>query len=451
VSETFGPEPTTSPAAVGPAPDASRLHPLTPLLRGIKVLGVLAAIVTQQTLTATGTGPAMAVVAVAVPLAFLAGYLSWRFTSYRIEGGDLRLETGVLFRRSRRVPLARLQAVDVVRPLFARALGLAELRLEVVGAGQAEAPLAYLSEPDAHRLRARLLALSAGVSEDAPEPDEQVLVVVPTTALVVSVLLGVPLILTAAFVVVLAVTVIIDPVLSLGVLAGVLAPAALSVGGLSVRRLLTEYGFTLAQSPDGLRLRSGLLETRAQTVPPDRVQAVRISQPLLWRRRDWVRVEVDVAGYGREGSQSLGAALLPVAPRGLAESVLERVLPDLFPGSVPLRPAPQRARWLDWLQWSQLAVGVDERRTVVRSGWARRVLVVVPHAKVQSVRDVQGPLQRRLGLASVSVDSAGRTIAASARHRDEGEARQLVDEISARATAARAAGRAAGAAGRVAG
>ncbi len=52
----------------------------------------------------------------------------------------------MLFRRSRRVRLDRLQAVDVVRPLVARALGLAELRLEVAGGSSSEAPLAYLSE-----------------------------------------------------------------------------------------------------------------------------------------------------------------------------------------------------------------------------------------------------------------------------------------------------------------
>ena len=42
--------------------------------------------------------------------------------------------------------LARVQAVDVVKPFYARVLGLAELRLEVVGGGggDAEAPLAFL-------------------------------------------------------------------------------------------------------------------------------------------------------------------------------------------------------------------------------------------------------------------------------------------------------------------
>ena len=90
----------------------------------------------------------------------------------------------MLFRRSRRVRLDRLQAVDVVRPLVARALGLAELRLEVAGGSSSEAPLAYLSEAAAQQLRAELLARAAGLHHDTPEAPEAVLLEVPLGRLV---------------------------------------------------------------------------------------------------------------------------------------------------------------------------------------------------------------------------------------------------------------------------
>ena len=65
---------------------------------------------------------------------FLAtAYMSWLFTSYRIADGEVRVDTGVVFKRSRRVRIDRLQAIDVVQPLFARALGLAELKLDMAG------------------------------------------------------------------------------------------------------------------------------------------------------------------------------------------------------------------------------------------------------------------------------------------------------------------------------
>ena len=100
----------------------------------------------------------------------------------------------MLRKRSRRVRLDRLQAVDVVRPLVARALGLAELRLEVAGGGSSEAPLAYLSEDAAQRLRAELLARAAGLHHETPEAPEAVLLEVPLGRLVEATLRSVALI-----------------------------------------------------------------------------------------------------------------------------------------------------------------------------------------------------------------------------------------------------------------
>ena len=126
--------------------DFRRLHPLTPLLRGWKIFAAAVAIALQQMYGDLELQWLVIGIGVSIPISIVYGYVSWRTTHFRVGPEDLRLETGVLFKRSRRVRLDRLQAVDVVRPLIARALGLAELRLEVAGGGSSEAPLAYLSE-----------------------------------------------------------------------------------------------------------------------------------------------------------------------------------------------------------------------------------------------------------------------------------------------------------------
>ena len=74
------------------------------------------------------------------------------------------------------------------------------------------------------------------------------------------------------------------------------------------RRVSTQYGFTVAQSPDGIRIRRGLLGTVAETIPCQRVQAVRMIEPLLWRPLHWCRLEVDVAGLARAGTSAEGPA-----------------------------------------------------------------------------------------------------------------------------------------------
>jgi putative membrane protein len=423
-------------------PEWQRLHPLTPLLRGGRFLLVLAAIVGQQGLRqADEVRPAVvgALVFAGTAVAVVIGFFLWRATRYRLTSTELQVDSGLFQKRSRRVPLARLQSVDVVRPIIARVLGLAELRLEVVGGGSTEAPLAYLSEDDAQRLRQAMLALAAGRTHEPAQAEDQdhVLVVVPTHVLVASVLLGAPLVLLALLVPVLLTVAVIDLSAALP-LALALVPAYAGVVTVAGRRVLSEYGFTVAESADGLRLRHGLLDTRAQTIPPGRVQAIRVLEPLLWRPWGWVRVEVDVAGYsGQRGEQQTDtSALLPVAPRALAQAVVGRVLGGGLP--VAAAPVPERARWRAPLSRPRLRAGVDDRHLVTTSGVLTTTTEVVPLAKVQSLRLTSGPWQQRLRLATLHADTAGRRLpGAKAHHRDLDEARALLVELSARTRAAR--------------
>ncbi|CAA9359831.1 MAG: transmembrane protein, distant homology with ydbT [uncultured Frankineae bacterium] len=420
----------------------SRLHPLTPLLRGGRFVIVLFAVLGQQGLRAAEPVLLAAVLGLGVPAAVLAGWLSWRAMRYRLTPTELQVESGVLTTRSRRVPLARLQSVDVVRPLLARLLGLAELRMEVVGGGAgAEAPLSYLSEDDAEALRVRLLQLaSGGAAPDAGhvEPPERVLVVVPGGPLVWSTLLGAPVQAVVALLVVGGVVAAVDLSYVPGLLLASL-PLLFGVASFAVRRILTEYGFTVAEAADGLRLQQGLLDKRSSTIPPGRVQTVRTSQPLLWRPFGWVRVEVDVAGYGAGGGeqQPSTGALLPVAPQDLAERLVARVLGGPLP-LADVRP-PRAARLRAPASYRRLALGLDDRHLVSAYGIATTTTDVVPLAKVQSLRLTQGPLQRRLGLSSVHVDTAGRRLPGTvALHRGDAEGRVLLGELTERAKVARA-------------
>jgi putative membrane protein len=449
---TAGPPPAATPeqvvTAVPGTPDEKgwvRLHPLTPLLRGARFGILLLAFMGTQTLRQESPYAPLAVLLAGVLIGGAFAYVSWRVMRYRLTSTELQVESGVLTRRSRRVPLARLQTVDVVRPLFARALGLAELRLEVAGGGDTEAPLAYLSEDDAHRLRVLLLELASGRREETspggaprpPEAPEQVLVVVPPGPLLGSVLLGGPLVTAVVVLPGLALVGLIAPEVA-GALVFGLLPVLFGVAAAAIRRVLTEYGFSVSESADGLRIRHGLLETRSATIPPGRVQIVRVREPWLWRPFGWVRVEVDVAGYAAGGgeSQATTSALLPVAPRQLGAALVARVLGDPLP--VADRPAPAAARWRVPVQAPRLHVGVDDRHVVSCYGILTRVTDVVPLAKVQSLRLFSGPWQRWLGLASLRVDTAGRRLPGTLlQHRDKGEIEGLLAELVVRARRAR--------------
>lgn len=417
-----------------------RLHPLTPLLRGWAYLAGAIVLLGQNALR--NPGPIGLYVAGALGFAVLAtivGAVSWWFTRYGFDGDALRIDSGVLMRRSRRVRMDRLQAVDVYRPLVGRLLGVSELRMEVAGGGESEAPLRYLSGDDAVRLRAELLARAAGIDADTPEAPERVIHETPLDRLVWSTLLSGGFVFGVLFLLALTGALIMVPNSARLGIASTMLPGLLAAGYALWAQLGRNFGFVLAESPDGYRIRKGLLDTQHQTVPPGRVQGVLIREPWLWRLKGWAEVHVDVAGYAGHASGDAAtrtSTLLPVAPLEEAKEVARQVL-RADPSAVLLDPAPQRCRWLRPIQWARLAYGADEKIVVVQDGRFIRRLTIVPHAKTQSVRMTQGPLQRKLRLATMHVDTTPGPVNAIIRHRQPDEARRFVQEQAERARVAR--------------
>lgn len=411
-----------------------RLHPLSPVLRGGRLVIPAVLVTAQATARGGSTGVRLAVFAALVTFGALAAVVSWLVTRWRVDGGTLRIETGLVRRDLRQIPLSRLQAVDIVRPLLGRLLGLSELRLRLAGSHHGDARLAYLAEGSAEILRARLLALAHGLAEETPAPAELPLFHLPASRLLASTALS-ALGLTGAALVIVAVTVVtISPPA-----AGAFLAPVVGLWLTAWRRLNSEFDFAVAEAPDGLRLGAGLLETRAETIPYGRVQAVRISEPLVWRAAGWCRVEVDVAGQGRirrgdQEGQRVTRALMPVGSREQALGLVSRVMPWPLPAST--RP-PRRARLKSPLRYHFLAAGFDGRAAITQSGRVCRATDVVPLAKVQSIRWVQGPVQRRLGLATLHLDTAGRNVHAVLRDRDAAEAEWMMGELTDLCRAAR--------------
>jgi putative membrane protein len=422
-----------------------RLHPLSPLLHGAKALVVIIAALSWQTLSQVGLGWFAAAVGVLTVGVVILSVVSWLNTGYHVVGRELRIHEGLLWRRTRAIPLERLQAVEVVRPLLAQLTGLAELRLEVMGGGKTEAPLAYLSVGEAVVLRERLLHLAGRLPPTpapgtATTPAGQRWYAVRNRDLLVSQLLT-PQTLTLPFGVALVLTQFLaERSWSFIAVASTLTAMA-GVVLKPIRQVLDDWNFRLSPDDAGLRIHRGLVETHTQVVPLHRVQAVTVTWPLLWRPKGWLRLHLDVAGYAGPEQQAAGATnrLLPVGDLPQARQVAAEALPGVDLTAVPLTAPPARARWLNPLSQPVLGAGLGDEVFATRYGLLTRRLVVVPYARIQSVRVVQGPLQRRLGLATVYADTAGGSVA-TAKDRDLAEAWALAAELAARARRARANG-----------
>lgn len=434
----------TSPSdATAPLPSHwARLHALSPLLRSARALVAVVTVLGSRQL-APGQHQSPWIDVVILALATAAGLISWLVTRWRIAGTELQIETGFLRRQSVRVPLRRLQAVDVVRPLLARMLGLAEVRLVVAGHGTSHARLAYLTEEHATQVRASLLALAHGLHADTPEPAARPLLRVPPRRLVLANLVTPgPLILVLA--ILATVTLIVtDPTVG-AALFGSTAAVGVALALAVARKVGAEWDFTVAEAPDGLRLTSGLLQTRHETIPYGRAQAVRWVEPLLWRSAGWVRLEIDVARRrDRDRTENESAAttraLLPVGSRDDARALLARVLPGATVMPPPASRAPRRSWLRAPLLHRNLNAWYDARYISCMTGRVRRSVVVVPMEKLQSLRWTQGPVSRRLRLASVHADTAGRRFPAAARYRDVDEASTWVAALPDLARVARSA------------
>jgi putative membrane protein len=337
-----------------------------------------------------------------------------------------------------------------------------------------------LREADAQALRSTLLARAAGLKYEgdvAPEAPEHEVLTVPVGRTIESLVRNG----STVFAGVLTIGTLIAMVAlrSFRPLAA-LVPMMFAVVGMLWSRFTGSFGFRVATSPDGVRLHHGLLTTRAQTVPPGRVQAVRLQQPYLWRGRDWWRVEVNVAGYGgirtNEGTEAT-SLLLTVGTRDEALLVASLALPALGPVAAtgatgtgvsddaagaggpaydPLTPelleagltgrggaagylsSPRSARWLDPVGWRRHGVRVTSSVLLVRRGVLVRELDIVPHARTQSLGLQQGPLQRRLGLASFVLHSTRGPVRPSVQHLPAAAAADLLRQQAERAMSARA-------------
>ncbi len=281
------------------AGDASwhRLHPLSPLVRaGRQLMSLIIVLVGISVLNQHQDRGDLVGDVLVIAVALTGGFVSWLVTRWQVADGVLRVDTGLLRRDSRRFPLSQVQAIDVVQTGLARLLGLAELQLRVAGGDSARGGrLACLRLADAEELRRQLLALAAApgggfaapaaglaarsaVLADPPGPmAARQLFRVRTRRLPVAILL------TRAGAIALAAAVATWLTVQLSGSARVVAPflpVILGVVATLWRQFNGEYGTTVVQAQDGIRLRSGLVQTTAETIRPGRIQAVRLSRAV---------------------------------------------------------------------------------------------------------------------------------------------------------------------------
>jgi len=231
-------------------------------------------------------------------------------------------------------------------------------------------------------------------------------------------------------------------------------PGIIGSVGYYFSRFTKSLRYTIAGTAEGVRVGFGLLSTSSETLPAGRIHAIGISQPLLWRPFGWWQVQINKAGQstnqGAAGAAS--TTTLPVGSVADVTRVLQLILPgadaeqqrDLIErgltsrgGNDGFRNAPRVAAWLHPFSWRRTGYAICNNAMLLRRGVIYRELIVVPLARMQSVRISQGPLQRRLGLATAQLHTVAGPVSAKLSVIDRREA-VILFELAERGSVAAA-------------
>lgn len=461
---TTTPDPTTA----APAPER-RLHPLSWLFVLIKQLKQF--IVPLIALFFFGRGdrnelwPLIGVGVLA--LASVWQYYTYR---YRIENDRLIVRSGLLHRSLRQIPFARIHNVAVHQSLLHRIFGVAEVKLESAGGEKPEAEMRVLKLTDALALETllrRRRTTGDAVADAADDAGEPLLQLPPAEVLRLGLISNRGLIVLGGGAAALsqfgprAIPNLIESAAKFmfgyagshhfGPVQYAIAGLGLIVAFVAALRLfsialalLQYYGFSLRRQDRRLTVERGLLSRLRSSVPTRRIQAWTLTEGVIHRllKRRSLRIDTAVAGK-QDDSRGL-SELAPVATPQACDALLQRLLPRAQWPLAEWNPLHANAWWrlwlpgivfalilsavlgwkfgawgalgLMWLPWAAFAArqhaqragyAIDERLVAVREGWWSRHWRFAELDKLQALSLTRSPLDRRFGMATLHLDTAG--------------------------------------------
>ena len=322
----------------------ARLHPLAIVVFARRMLrvSIIPVVVVALTWRPTFVVPGLLVL-IGIGAAIVV--LQWRRFTYRIEGGRLIIERGVLSQSTRVVPLDRIRGVELQAPWLHRVLGLVRVDVEAAAGGseKAELSLAAVSAEEGERLRRALLAgTRPAVTAEEDAPPEHVLYRAGPRLLAVGGLTSGRHILAPLAVIGVIANFADDlpgefvedalgsaadraptDVLGISLLAvvAVLLAAVIAAAG----SLLADWDFELADDGERLVARRGLLTRRSVVIDRARVRGIDLRDSPLRRPFHLVGVHAVAGGIGGRSGR---AVLAPVISTEAARALLAELDPD---------------------------------------------------------------------------------------------------------------------------
>lgn len=203
------------------------------------------------------------------------------------------------------------------------------------------------------------------------------------------------------------------------------------------------YDFRIGEAGDDLVYERGLLQRYSGSIPVGKIQTFSIAENPLQRAIGYAALRIETAGYGPDGGGGSQSAI-PLARQNRVEAFVKRATGIEDP-AFDRPPAMARRRYavrysllvaaivaaagaagMSWgipywyattlaflaapvgahLRWANLGYDVRDDHLLVREGFWRRRTHVIPYYRLQTVSTRRTVFQRRLGLASLVIDTA---------------------------------------------
>ena len=440
---------------------------------------------------------ALTVAAIAGAVFLFFGWLSWWRFKYGVGEREIVIESGVLSRNRRSIPFDRIQDVDIERALLARMFGLAKVRVETGAGGKDEGLLDSVTVAEADRLRGAVRAWREGEAAPERGAEGETPFEVPAGRLLFAMdvprvllfgLFNFSLFYIASLFAALQTFDqwlpfdIYDPGRWIGLVEGERLPRRFTAAAIAavlfvaillgvvagvLRTLSRDYGFRLSAEGDRFRRERGLFTRSEAVIAKKRVQLALVRTGPIRRAFGWVGLSFQTLGGGTDGSGLQSAApfakaqelepilsetgrfrlapppeLAMVSSRHIVRALAASVVPALVaitalsvwwrPGLFLLALLPLLGAAAA-LQRRFHRYAFDGDLLFIAHGVWRQRLWAVPLESIQAMSVGRTWLQRRLGLATLSVDTAGAPVMNAPRIIDirHETARDLAAEIAA--------------------
>lgn len=290
------------------------------------------------------------VAAVSVIFPLISGILTWLRFTFRIEEGELRIESGIFVKKKRYIPFERIQSLDFSEGVLQRMFGLVKVKVETAGStnlGQAEAELTAITKEEAKAIKDALSLVKNGqtstniMDEEVTENEESLYQITSSQLVLLATTSGgAGVILSAIVAFVFQFDELIPykkvyyefqhfiangiVVISLAVLLVFFVAWVLAF----ISTLLKYANFTVQKVEGDLIISRGLLEKRQMTIPINRIQGIRISENLIRQPLRHATVYVESAGGSINKESNSTIMLLPIVKKREIPELLHSILPD---------------------------------------------------------------------------------------------------------------------------